>query len=67
MNNYLIFIVNKEYEQGSLEDHIDYIRNQGGSADCWSSADTIRESIIEADQYQGETVIYDYYGECFID
>ena len=65
---YLIFIENKEYEQGSLQEHITYLENSGGTPDCWSSAYSVEDAIKEANSYTGgKAKIYDYYAEEFLD
>lgn len=59
MNRFLIFNTEKDYDQGSLEQHLNYLRQWGGTPDCWTSADTIHSAREQAHDTGFETVIYD--------
>lgn len=49
-NRYSLFIIDKEYEQGSLDDHIRYVRRHSGivSIDSWDSTDSIVDAVESA-------------------
>lgn len=45
---YLIFGIDREYEQGSLEDHLLYLRLHSGTPDMIDKVETLSEAIDEA-------------------
>lgn len=60
---YLIFHTKTEYEQGTIEKHINYLQLWSGSPNCWDSFDDLMEAMEEA-KYFHETegcrvVVYD--------
>lgn len=41
---YLVFVDNREFEQGSLESHMAYLRNFGGTPDHWGGYNFLAEA-----------------------
>ncbi len=66
---YLIFNKDKEYDQGSLKQHLGYLQRWGGSPDCWSGFETMDEfgkMLEEAKGMFNSFVIYDDFSERII-
>ena len=58
----LIFLVDKEYDQEGLDEHLYYLQTQGGTPDFWDSVDSLRELVKWVNEYNGnsgEVVYYD--------
>jgi len=56
---FLIFNTEKDYDQGSLSKHLDYLREHGGTPDCWTTANTIHEAREQVSIVHFEALIYD--------
>jgi hypothetical protein len=48
---YLIFHQGNDYDQGSLARHLSYLKNWGGTPDCWDSAEDLGKAIDCARAY----------------
>lgn len=59
---YLIFLSGKEYEQGSLQDHINYLKKWGGTPDFWVAKEHIADAIQAGEEIAREgysNIIFD--------
>jgi len=50
---YLIFLDNREFEQGDFDSHIAYLRRWGGTPDCWGTAESFDDAIDDARHLAG--------------
>jgi hypothetical protein len=61
--NYLIFRRNNEYDQGTLDDHLEHVSNHGETPDFWSSSNdllsALQEAKMEHERSQDAMVVYD--------
>jgi len=50
--SYLLFVNSADmvYDQGSLKNHLNYLKNHSGSPDCWESfSGSLRKAFEEAE------------------
>jgi hypothetical protein len=67
--SYLIFRVGHDYEQGSLAQHLMYLRKWLGTPDCWKSCTDIADAIDAARNFGIPAVVVDedqYYRVVYI-
>jgi hypothetical protein len=59
---YHVFLKNKEYDEGSLDSHLQYVYNYNGTPDSQSSFDNLHDASDEAENRHinnDDCVIYD--------
>ena len=60
---YLIFHTKTEYEQETIENHIEYLQEWGGTPNCWDSYDDLMRAMENAKNFNEmngcKTVVYD--------
>jgi hypothetical protein len=57
-NNYLIFILDREteFDEGSFEEHLNYLKRFCGTPDMWGAESDLADAIDKARTLQGHEV-----------
>ena len=51
MLKYSVFLDNGTFEEGTLHQHLEYLRTYGGTPDSWVNTDCLQTAINDADSW----------------
>lgn len=69
-NQYMVFLDNRQFDQGSLDAHLEYLKMYDGTPDMLESfsdlEDAINEAKVQSENNECKAVVYSWYEERII-
>lgn len=51
MKQFSVFLDDDRFSEGSLEEHIHYLKKYGGTPDSWSNPEDLKQAVEDADRW----------------